>query len=84
MIEIREDAEIGSVVVEILAPLDRDPLVTPCNVVEFTQPQPDIETFKILLQDVIDHAGNRIGAVNSRRAVAQDFNALQTKYRQAL
>ena len=39
----------------------------------------DLNAFKLVVHDEVDHAGNRVGAVNRASTTGQDFHALDQR-----
>ncbi len=75
-----ENAQVRAPVVEERAPLCCDLVVAARQTFPVRIARLHTQAVKIVFQNVVDHAGNGVRAIDSRCTVAQDLDALETEH----
>ena len=69
-----ENPDVRRSAVEAVTPFNRQRFIIAWNVVIVVVAQPDSKAFEVVLEHRVDHACDRIGAIDGRRAVAQHLD----------
>ena len=78
---VEEDADIRAIVIEIAAPLEGQLRVRPIGIVELVELRTYREAVEIRLEHGIDHARDRVGAVDRRRTVPEHLDPFHAEHR---
>ena len=81
MVEAAEDTQVRAAVIEGVAPLSGELHVVTWQTFEVRVARPEAKPVKVILHDVVNDTGNRVGTVNGRCTITQHFDALEAEYR---